>query len=216
MLLNRARWHYFIYLLFFCLLSFLGLYPWHMEVPRLGSNWSYSCQPTPQPQELGIRGVSVTYTTAHGNTRSLTHWARPGVKTTTQWFLVGFISTVRQQKLQCDIILKLLHNCFITQWIYYIYSCTMIITIQFYRISIPQPQRISPPPELSPLATISFSKSVSQYLSVLQRSSLYPFFRFHISVKAFDVGVSLSDWLHLTWWFLGPSVLLKVLVFRSF
>ena len=28
----------------------------------------------------------------------------------------------------------------ITQWIYYIYSCTMIITIQFYRISIPQPQ----------------------------------------------------------------------------
>ena len=26
---------YFIYL-FFCLLSFLGPYPWHMEVPRLG------------------------------------------------------------------------------------------------------------------------------------------------------------------------------------
>ena len=40
----------------------------------------------------------------------------------------------------------------------------MIITIQFYRISIPQPQRISPPPKLSPLETISFSKSVRQYL----------------------------------------------------
>ena len=40
----------------------------------------------------------------------------------------------------------------------------MIITIQFYRISIPQPQRIPLPPKLSPLETVSFSKSVSQYL----------------------------------------------------
>ena len=31
-------------------------------------------------------------------------------------------------------------NFFITQCIYYIYSCTMIITMQFYRISIPQSQ----------------------------------------------------------------------------
>ena len=53
---------------------------------------------------------------------------------------------------------------FITQCIYYICSCTMIITIQFYRFSIPQPQHIPPPPKLSPLETISFSKSVSQYL----------------------------------------------------
>ena len=40
----------------------------------------------------------------------------------------------------------------------------MITTIQFYRISIPHPQRIRPPPKLSPLETVSFSKSVSQYL----------------------------------------------------
>ena len=52
----------------------------------------------------------------------------------------------------------------ITQWIYYIYICTITITTQYYRISIPQPQHIPPPPELSPLETISFSKSVSQYL----------------------------------------------------
>ena len=71
----------------------------------------------------------------------------------------------------------------------------MIITIQFYMISIPQPQCIPPPPRLSPLETISFSESVSQYL-VSQylfckevRSVL--FFRFHMSVKAFDVGISL-------------------------
>ena len=40
----------------------------------------------------------------------------------------------------------------------------MIITIQFYRISIPYPQRIPALPKLSPLETLSFSKSVSQYL----------------------------------------------------
>ena len=40
----------------------------------------------------------------------------------------------------------------------------MIITIQFHRISIPQPQCITPPPKLSHLETISFSKSGSRYL----------------------------------------------------
>ena len=30
---------------------FLGLHLWHMEVPRLGWNWSYSCWPMPQPQQ---------------------------------------------------------------------------------------------------------------------------------------------------------------------
>ena len=29
--------------------------------------------PVPQPQQLRIQATSVTYTTAHGNTRSLTH-----------------------------------------------------------------------------------------------------------------------------------------------
>ena len=32
-----------------------------------GANQSYSCQPTPQPQQHGIGATSVTYTTAHGN-----------------------------------------------------------------------------------------------------------------------------------------------------
>ena len=37
-----------------------------------GSNQSYSCWPTPQPQHCRIQAVSSSYTTAHGNTRSLT------------------------------------------------------------------------------------------------------------------------------------------------
>ena len=46
----------------------------------------------PQPQQHGIWVMSATYTTAHGNARSLTHWARPGIKPATSWFLVGFVN----------------------------------------------------------------------------------------------------------------------------
>ena len=37
---------------------------------------AYRCQSTPEPQQSKIQATSETYTTAHGNTRSLTHWAR--------------------------------------------------------------------------------------------------------------------------------------------
>ena len=30
--------------------------------------------------------------TAHGNARSLTHWARPGIEHATSWILVGFVN----------------------------------------------------------------------------------------------------------------------------
>ena len=39
-----------------------------------------SCWPTPEPQQHGIWAPSVTYTTVHSSTRSLTHWMRPGIK----------------------------------------------------------------------------------------------------------------------------------------
>ena len=55
------------------IVSFLGLHPQHMEVPRLGVQSEYGCRPTPQPQQQQIRVTSATYTTAHGNTGSLTH-----------------------------------------------------------------------------------------------------------------------------------------------
>ena len=35
----------------------------------------------------------------HSNTRSLTHWARPGIKSTTSWFLVRFTSTAPWREL---------------------------------------------------------------------------------------------------------------------
>ena len=39
-----------------------------------------------------IRAASATYTTAHGNTGSFTHWAGAGIKPATSWFLVGFVN----------------------------------------------------------------------------------------------------------------------------
>ena len=49
--------------------------------------------------------MSATYTTAQGNSGSLTHWARTGIKPTSSWILVGFVSYVSQQELPLQIFL---------------------------------------------------------------------------------------------------------------
>ena len=83
-----------------CLLAFLGLHPRHMEVPRLEveSRATAACL-QPQPQQRRIRATSATYSTAHGSAKSLTHWARPGIKPTTSRLLVGFLSFVPRWEL---------------------------------------------------------------------------------------------------------------------
>ena len=75
-----------------CFFGFLFLrpQPQHREVSRLGV-WSCSCWPTPQTRQHRIRATSATYTTAHSNGRSLTHWARPGIKPIASWILVRFV-----------------------------------------------------------------------------------------------------------------------------
>jgi len=50
------------------------------KFPGQGSNWSCSCQPTPQRQQQGIRATFAMYTTAHGNAGFSTHRAGPGIK----------------------------------------------------------------------------------------------------------------------------------------
>ena len=79
---------------------------------------------------------------------------------------------------------------------YYIYSCTTILTTQLYSISIQNTQCI--PPTLQP---VSFGNQkffkICELVSVLQRSSLCPFFRFHMKVVAYDISVLLSYQLHL-------------------
>ena len=96
--------YYFILFCFILLFCFLGPHLWHMEVSRLGSKRSYSCQPTPQPQQCGSWAMSMSYITAHGNARSPTYWARPGIKPASSWILVVFISTAPQWELQSSTI----------------------------------------------------------------------------------------------------------------
>ena len=59
----------------------------------------------PEPQQHQIQATSVTHTTAHGNTRSLTHRARPGIEPTTPWFLVGFVSAAPRRE-SCSLLPK--------------------------------------------------------------------------------------------------------------
>ena len=93
------RWRPKNTILFYFLL-FLGLHLSRMEGPRLGLNRSYSLWPAAQPPQCRIWAPSATYTTAHGNTRSLTHWVRPAIKPASSWILARFISTVPRWKLQ--------------------------------------------------------------------------------------------------------------------
>ena len=97
MLINfccTAEWpsHTYVYILFFsCFLCFLA-FPWHLEALRLEVELELQYRPTPQPWQLRSQAASATYTTAHGNTGSLTHWVRPGIEPSTSWLLVGFVN----------------------------------------------------------------------------------------------------------------------------
>ena len=64
-----------------------------------GSNQNCSCWPTPLAQQCGIWVTSVTYTTAHSNAGSLTHWARPGIEPVSSWILTGFVTAEPWQEL---------------------------------------------------------------------------------------------------------------------
>ena len=63
----------YVYCFLIFLFFFLEPNLQHMEVPRLGSNQSCSCQPTPQPQAQWIQAGSETYAAAYGNNGSLAH-----------------------------------------------------------------------------------------------------------------------------------------------
>ena len=91
-LLSLIRSHLFIFLIF-CLFFGGGAAPSAYGGSQAkGSNWSCSCWSTPQPQQCGIWVASATYTTAHSNAGSLTHWLRPGIEPVSSWILVTFVS----------------------------------------------------------------------------------------------------------------------------
>ena len=86
--------------LFFCLF-FLGPHPWHMEVPRLGVAVAYA-------YAMQDPSASATYTTAHSNTISLTHWAGPGIEPTSSWMLVRFVSAEPHRNSQNSFLISFL------------------------------------------------------------------------------------------------------------
>ena len=67
-------------LFFFLFLFFLGLHPWHIEVPRLEVELVLQLPAQPQPQQRWIQTMSVTYAAACNNTRSFTHRWSPGIE----------------------------------------------------------------------------------------------------------------------------------------
>ena len=65
-----------------------------MELPRLGdeSELQLLAYTTATAMQCGIHSESANYATAHGNSGSLTHRARPGIEPASSWLLVRFIS----------------------------------------------------------------------------------------------------------------------------
>ena len=85
-------WVFFIFKFidFFFFLLFLGPHLQHMEVSQ-ARGWimlpAYAiARATTDPSQ------SVTYTIAHCNVRSLTHWVRPGIELVSLLILVGFLT----------------------------------------------------------------------------------------------------------------------------
>ena len=68
-------WFFFFFFgLFRAVLSSYGYFQARDRIGAVCSRW-----PLPQPQQSWSPATSVTYTTTHGNTGSLTHWVRPGI-----------------------------------------------------------------------------------------------------------------------------------------
>ena len=86
-----------LFFFFFFIFVFLWQHLRHMEVPM--SNRSYTCRPTPQPQQQRIWTTSVSYITAHGNAGSLIHWVRPGMEPTSSQIPVRFVTAEPQWEL---------------------------------------------------------------------------------------------------------------------
>ena len=87
-----------------------------MEFPRVEGESELLWLATPELQQCQIWAMSATYTTAHGNAGSLTHWVRPGIEPMPSWFLVWFISAAPLCELQFMRHL-LLHQIFTECWL---------------------------------------------------------------------------------------------------
>ena len=70
-----------------------------MEVPRLGIKSEPQLLAYTIATAMPDPTLSLTYTTAQGNSRSLSHRVRPGFEPASSWTLVGFASSELQGEL---------------------------------------------------------------------------------------------------------------------
>ena len=89
---------FFFFFFFFFFLS-LGPHLQPLEVPRLGVESELQLPVCATAIATQILAMSATYTTAHDNAGSLTHWAGPGIEPSFSWILDEFIYTEPQREL---------------------------------------------------------------------------------------------------------------------
>ena len=97
-----------MFFVFVCLFVFF-LQPLlqHMKVPGLRGPIGAAAEPMPQPWQNQIRAASVTSITACGNTRSLTHGARPRIEPTSSQMLYQVLNPVNHDRNSYSLILSL-------------------------------------------------------------------------------------------------------------
>ena len=95
-----------VYIFSFFFFSFFFLFratsPHHMEFASLGVESELQLPAYATATATPDLSPSATYTTAHSNARFLTYWVGPGIKPTSSWILVGFVSTEPQQEFQAS------------------------------------------------------------------------------------------------------------------
>ena len=70
-----------------------------MEAPRLGVELELQLPAYATATAMPHPSKSLTYTVAHSNPGSLTHWVRPGIEPASSWILVGSIEAEPHQEL---------------------------------------------------------------------------------------------------------------------
>ena len=85
--------------LFVCFLGLFGALPTASGGSQARGQLELQLPPTPQPQQLTIQAASATYTAAHGNVGSRTHWERPEIEHASSWMPVRFITAEKWQEL---------------------------------------------------------------------------------------------------------------------
>ena len=87
----------------------------------------------PQSQQHQIPAMSVTYTTAHGNPESLTHWARPGIEPASSWYQLASLLLCHNQDSELTL---LFYKCGRAKRLEYSLSLAMYLLVPSQKILI--------------------------------------------------------------------------------